>query len=360
MPSPIDSDSQNNSTKHSKQGTTTIKATANNAQVEPIGKRIEWSTIVLSQEFFNRIEHIAHKRFYNENLSAESVNYALEKLSDNNYARLHSFANECQPLSYLHTVSKNLIEEYARKKLGRPRPPAWIKKKGSEWIKLWKMLALERLTKQDIIERYSDQLSQQQRYTESNGLKFSLNPMETFSNIEDISQAISTISANEPWCGFQFETVNFSHLQLKKADTELEEMPFLEDTTTSPDAQIEYAEHQALLQILSYRIFLNNRHSTTDSSTKNNAATDHPVAEQPHSSTDNNIQFKLNDIDKKALAMIYEDGKNKTATAKALAISVKKLSNVMNISQQSILETIRSFDYTHQHVDAPPINPGWL
>jgi len=103
-----------------------------------------WQAIILSSAFLRRLEWLAAKRFPQASLAETAVNEAIAKLSENNWHRLQGFTGKAQPETYAFTVSARLLEDYARERFGRPRPPKWLKDNGAIWVQIWQMLCLER------------------------------------------------------------------------------------------------------------------------------------------------------------------------------------------------------------------------
>jgi len=117
---------------------------------------IDWQKIVLepSSEGVRLIEKLAERRFSSYVLADEAATYVLERLSENNWQICAQFKGNSQPKTYLHTLIVNLLEEFSRKRFGRPRPPAWLKRQGQLWVNLWKELCLERQSLPELVHRY--------------------------------------------------------------------------------------------------------------------------------------------------------------------------------------------------------------
>ncbi|WP_373089708.1 hypothetical protein [Zhongshania sp.] len=103
-----------------------------------------WRLIILSSEFLHRLEWLSAKRFPQPSLAEAAVNEVISRLSENNWHRLQAFTGKALPETYAHTVSARLLEDYARERFGRPRPPKWLKDNGAIWVHIWQMLCLER------------------------------------------------------------------------------------------------------------------------------------------------------------------------------------------------------------------------
>lgn len=141
---------------------------------------INWQSLVFQSGWLQKLDKLANKRFGEGGLAEEAGTYVLEKLSADQWQCLLSFKGNCKPESYLHTVTSHLLEEFSRQRFGRLRPPEWLKRQGTLWLQVWKMLCLERQLIQSIVEHCC------------------LNNLREHSVIHE---AIRTIKARLPWCG---------------------------------------------------------------------------------------------------------------------------------------------------------------
>ena len=141
---------------------------------------IDWHTIILQPQWLTRLERQAFKRFSQQGLAEEACSYVLEKLSQNHWASCQQYTGKAKPETFLYTLVGNLLEEFARKRFGRPRPPQWLQREGDLWVKLWKMVCLERQLIPIVVEQFAQQ---SERATEF------------------VHSIIRTIKARLPWCG---------------------------------------------------------------------------------------------------------------------------------------------------------------
>lgn len=116
----------------------------------------DWPEIILTQEFMALLSQVANKRFTKESLADEAVTYALEALSKDDWVKLKDFNGDSKPTTYALSIATRLFEDFSRKRFGRPRPPSWLKELGQGWIKLWRMLCLERQWPETIKQKLSD------------------------------------------------------------------------------------------------------------------------------------------------------------------------------------------------------------
>jgi len=151
----------------------------------------DWAQHVFGGDWISRLEKVSERRFGDNPIAGEAANFVLEELSSENWTRLSSFKGNSHPVRYLNTVSANLLEEFSRKKFGRPRPPVWLKRNGSIWVEIWRQLCLERRQKQFILERWTP----------------------TVDNPILVGAIISTIKAKMPWCGVKNEEIPLDYIE---------------------------------------------------------------------------------------------------------------------------------------------------
>ncbi|MEP2653075.1 MAG: hypothetical protein ABJH06_13900 [Paraglaciecola sp.] len=107
--------------------------------------QVDWHYIIFGQAnaFFTRMDFLARKTFSdNDGLADEAVDYALERIQRANYAKLHSYEarKNATPETFLNTVFKNLMKDFANHKFGKCQPPVWVKRLGNMWVELYKNL----------------------------------------------------------------------------------------------------------------------------------------------------------------------------------------------------------------------------
>jgi len=255
-----------------------------------MNEKIDWHTIVFNEIWLKNLEKLTIRRFGEGGLAEEAYSYVLESLSNDNWGILQSFEGQANPETFLHRVSLNFIEEFSRKRFGRPRPPEWLKRQGEFWITTWKLICLERQEAQTVIERMSD--------------------------IRDtlfINHVIRTIKARIPKCGQHVKEISTNSLTLLNGDKLPPEDMVLDNTT--PDQIISDSRHTELLLIINYLL--------SDSET---LEVTFDWAEDKCNSTFSekfNVfgeNLKLTSEEKLILKMVYQDGINKTLVAKSLGM----------------------------------------
>ncbi len=141
---------------------------------------VQWSSIVFSSDFFNRLDNLAQKRFGDSVLAEEGTTFVINELTANHWERCRKYTHQAKPETFLYSVASNLLEEFARKRFGRIRPPEWLKREGELWVSLWKRICLERQLTDSVID---------------------LHARDTRTHPAQLRSIITTIKARLPWCG---------------------------------------------------------------------------------------------------------------------------------------------------------------
>ncbi|MCK0153424.1 hypothetical protein MWU49_06910 [Alcanivorax sp. S6407] len=118
---------------------------------------VDWPAIIFDPAFMAGLERMAARRFVQPVLAEEACTAMLEALSDNDWAALQGFTGKSAPGTYAHAVAGRAMEDYARRKFGRPRPPQWLQAMGQGWVRLWRMLCLERQWPETIQARLAEE-----------------------------------------------------------------------------------------------------------------------------------------------------------------------------------------------------------
>jgi hypothetical protein len=144
----------------------------------------DWQQIIFDpkNDQISRLDNLARKRFWDENIADEAFNWVLDKIKANNWSRLNSFNGKSKPSTYLHTVFLHALENFSREKFGYPRPRTWLKNRGDFWVQIWKRLCLEREPAEQIKATFADNNKQAEI---------------------DVKLIITLIKAKEPNCAKQ-------------------------------------------------------------------------------------------------------------------------------------------------------------
>lgn len=132
----------------------------------------DWQVFVLSTDvpspgrpaeprWLPRLERLAERRFPSATaLAEEAFNEALDRLLGPS-SSLRPFSEVCQDeegaFRYFAACFSNAIEDFSRRRFGRPRPPEWVQALGGVWVQLFKWLCLERLEPESVIDRLADE-----------------------------------------------------------------------------------------------------------------------------------------------------------------------------------------------------------
>ena len=249
---------------------------------------VDWHTIILDSTWLERLDRACYKRFGQEGLAEEASAYVIDALSQNDWERCSSFTGKAKPETFLYTLCANLIEEFARKRFGRPRPPEWLKNEGDLWVSIWKMVCLERQMPATVIDRLSS-IGQRS---------------------EDLVKGIIlTIKGRLPWCGS-------SHREIPSSAF----CQYAEDDSFNPEIESEHTLEQSLdneqyeqsLEILAQLLGFLTRPSNKSMISIN--------SELPHSEKLLNLGsvLELSQEERLILKMAYQEGVKLNVIAKAL------------------------------------------
>lgn len=98
------------------------------------------------------INKIAVKRFGNTPLAEEAALVVMDGLRADNWRRIRDYKGRASFSTFIGVLAVRLMEDFARSRFGRPRPPAWLKGLGAMWKKLYNALCLERLHPDEAVE----------------------------------------------------------------------------------------------------------------------------------------------------------------------------------------------------------------
>lgn len=98
------------------------------------------------------INRLAARRFPRGELAEEAALFVMDKLAENDWMRMRSFAGQSSLATYLAAVTFRLLEDFARKRLGRIKAPLWVRRLGGIWTALFRLLCLERFSPTEAVE----------------------------------------------------------------------------------------------------------------------------------------------------------------------------------------------------------------
>lgn len=270
---------------------------------------VDWPTLVLDQRWMQRLEAAARRRFRNELLAEEAASYVLEQLSANQWQRLRAFRGMARAQTYLNTVSAHLLEEFSRRRFGRPRPPLWLQRAGSLWVKIWQQLCLERQAAAAVIQRW----------------------ITRERSAAQLQQIITTIKARMPWCGAKHEEIPASYLQ--RSDSTRDPLERADDNDPEQINQ----RNQLEMLLLVVRLILEPELSWSMPESGQLRALQRVLA-QLHASLAMTPQEQL------MLRLVYLEGMKQTLVARALRLEPYQLSRKLAALTRRLRVAISELD----------------
>ena len=243
-------------------------------------------------------------------VSQKAASYVIEQLSADGWAKLQSFKGQSKPETYLYALTGNYLEEFARKRFGRPRPPEWLKRQGDLWIQVWKLICLERQLVQSVIDRLTYHAMREVHY---------------------IKQVITTIKAKIPTCGESNREISIQHIT---TENDADAMTNLIADNETPDDNITSARYSEVLLMIS-SLFLDDIAGS---------AFNHNAIKAANSYTESKIQLlnalreriELTDEERLLLKMVYQDGMKKSVVAKSLGRILRQTLDRISEAMQEI------------------------
>lgn len=95
---------------------------------------------------WRRIDAMAARRFGEGPLAEEASLAVLDGLREGDWRRLRAFDGRSSFATYLLALTARLLEDFARRRFGRVRPPRWVENLGGLWRQLFEALCLQRLS----------------------------------------------------------------------------------------------------------------------------------------------------------------------------------------------------------------------
>lgn len=259
-----------------------------------------WNKIVFQTGWLEQLDRLAARRFGKGGLAEEASTYVIEQLSHENWSVLSSFKGQCKPESYLYTLTGNYLEEFARKRFGRPRPPEWLKRNGEVWVQIWKWICLEREAYESVVDKLSGNALREPRF---------------------VKEAIFTIKAKIPSCGESNKEVLMS--KMNKNDDDISSIEENIPDFATPDTEITADKHREILLMLSQMLQFDN-----DGRQDPNIE-DHVVQEFSDKFSLLAQRVTLSDEEKLVLRMAFQDGLKYKAIADAMKIPEHQPSRII-------------------------------
>ncbi|MBW1634891.1 MAG: hypothetical protein JRJ68_01325 [Deltaproteobacteria bacterium] len=110
----------------------------------------DWKKKAVEQ--WGNINNAAVRRFGDNSLAEEAALAVMNGLEADNWRRLRVYSGKASFSAFVRTLTARLLEDFARSRFGRVRPPLWVKTLGGIWAKLFSALCLERLKVGEAVE----------------------------------------------------------------------------------------------------------------------------------------------------------------------------------------------------------------
>lgn len=281
-------------TSQNHQRNQTVRMTVDNNNRN--GKEIDWPGVIFDPDFMAGLDRMAAKRFVQPVLAEEATTAIIESLSENDWARLRAFGGKSAPTTFAWSVAGRAMEDFARRKFGRPRPPQWLQEMGQVWVRVWRMLCLERQWPETITSKLSADFV--------DGL---------------ISEAIRTIKQKIPRCG----EPGFSECCVTELG--LDTLP--EDNGHSLDQGFQQAQRNQALALVSTLL---QRDAAAGAPCPSNQ--EEALPDQQDSLLEQLAQtLSLTEDDRLLLALSYEDG-----------LSSRKIADMLGTSAATVQRRLQS------------------
>ncbi len=111
---------------------------------------IDWKEKALS--YWETINGMAVRRFGQGALAEEAALAVIDELEADDWHRLRTYSEKAAFSTFIRSLTARLLEDFARKRFGRVRPPLWVRTLGGIWQKLFVALCLERLPVADAVQ----------------------------------------------------------------------------------------------------------------------------------------------------------------------------------------------------------------
>lgn len=271
---------------------------------------IEWPSLVFEQKFLDSVDKLTARRFGEGGLAEEASTFVIDYLSAEDWQRCNSFQGKASPRTFLVSMASNAIEEFSRKRFGRPRPPSWLQELGESWIKLWRSLCLERQPLPAIIDRFCE---------------------GGFRVADEVAKAARLIKARIPSCGLG-----------ARDSLDVEDIDALSDAVqseTSDQCGSETPEfdnpfHAELMMMM--RLIIEDEPKNEVFQPAATAGFDDLASQHGEKLEQLRSALALSDQEKIMLRMIHVDGLSKSATSKALGLPAHSAGRIVNEAMSRI------------------------
>lgn len=97
------------------------------------------------------INRMAGRRFGQAELAEEAALYVMDGLAQDDWSRLRAFTGRSTLATYIGALTLRLLEDFARARFGRVKPPLWVRRLGGIWLTLFRLLCLERFSPDEAV-----------------------------------------------------------------------------------------------------------------------------------------------------------------------------------------------------------------
>ena len=186
-----------------------------------VAKWTEWE-IIYSDYWTSYFNNLVRKRLpYSIDIAEETMEDVRQELAIK-LCKLDSAPNSLK--AYLHTAFRNTLEDHLRIKDGYPRPPEWIKRLGSAYERIYKLLCLENRALNDI----HSMLDNMYQYTR-----------------EFVDQVVSEVRAGVVNCGSWRDTISIDNVI-----NDVETINLRNQQTLSPEELLQNIDIQSVIETI--------------------------------------------------------------------------------------------------------------
>ncbi len=105
--------------------------------------------ILSSSDVLNKIETVCRRHFSADNDVNECFIFVIDSLKSQDYKRLRAFKGRSKLTTYLYTLVNSLVIDFRRKKYGRRRIPAAVRKLGQWAEAVYRLICWQRFSVDD-------------------------------------------------------------------------------------------------------------------------------------------------------------------------------------------------------------------
>ena len=221
-------------------------------------------------------------------------------MSNQQWQKLSGFNGNSQPSTFALTVASRLYEDFSRKRFGRPRPPSWLQALGQGWVKLWRMMCLER--------QWPEVIQSQ------------LTPLIDPVNLKNM---MATISQRLPNCG----AAGFSECSISELG--LDEGTHLEDMNHAPYHSLDASLNQHILNATYQSL-----HTLMNASQQSNVL--NCPSNEAGALTALNDACHLTEDDRLLLALPFEDGLSSRKVAQLTGQSPSQVQRKISVIKKNL------------------------